>query len=242
MEQLGISTFIMPAFYLKIFDRCYWLRCHQMPVNTEQKGLVYSHGQEGEKLVFTADSFENRLNYPDGRGVTIFFQTRYEHFPEDAEVVLDIDLDYFSSNIPPDNFSGRIETTEGEYLDFQANRYHYLRLINDKVSAVREDGRFFFVYNHVSVPIPSATRVSESVIDERVADFLAFLKRKRVKPRLIDLCRSRFSNYTPADQWHFIETRLLTGLKEIYDPEVSYIGDLVEKRGLWATAGLSKGG
>ena len=50
----------------------------------------------------------------------------------------------------------------------------------------------------------------------RVDRFADYLKRNRVRPRLIDIARSRLSGYTPQHQWRFIEDTLRDRLDALY--------------------------
>ena len=63
------------------------------------------------------------------------------------------------------------------------------------------------------------------VIDKRVNKFIDFLIRNNLKPGLIDICRSRYSGYTPADQWEYIENKLMEGLGELYNLKITHVSE-----------------
>ena len=52
---------------------------------------------------------------------------------------------------------------------------------------------------------------------------MAFLKDKQVNPQIIDIARSRFSGYTPHDQWQFIENNLIERLSALYDLDIKTV-------------------
>ena len=70
---------------------------------------------------------------------------------------------------------------------------------------------------------PTPLRMSEQAIIARLDGFVAFLQNKQVKPQIIDIARSRFSGYTPHDQWQFIEENLIQRLSTLYDLDIKTV-------------------
>ena len=68
--------------------------------------------------------------------------------------------------------------------------------------------------------------VDEQTILERITEFTEFLSRNTIRPLIIDIARSRFSRYTPSDQWQFIEHSLLEKLATLYEYRVITPADL----------------
>lgn len=138
--------------------------------------------------------------------------------PSDKKVILDIDLDYFSCAGDPNAIEEIfVEITEEEYDSFADNKYHRLNYVGvGRIEAVKKDGRFYYVINNFRELYPSSVRVENDVIVDRIRRFADTLKANNIKPLMIDICRSRFSGYTPPDQWEFIESHLLDELSAIY--------------------------
>ena len=92
------------------------------------------------------------------------------------------------------------------------------------LSASQEGERYYLNYREWQ-EAPGIHKVSTDVIDKRIARFVDFLRQNNLKPGLIDICRSRFSGYTPEDQWQYIENRLIEQLNDLYSLTVTYIGE-----------------
>ena len=57
-------------------------------------------------------------------------------------------------------------------------------------------------------------------IDRRVDAFFDFLRQNKISPSIITLARSRFSGYTPENDWEYIEKILLSKLNDVYDIKI----------------------
>ena len=230
-NELTIATFLIAAVYDGLIGTCFWIRHTPIATEINKNGLVCSVKGEGERLLYVADTPENRMVYSDARPVELKFVTRYNQFPAGEDVILDIDLDYFSSNTPPDGFEGRVETTRDEYESFVSDQYHYLRVAGHRITPVHDNGRYWFVFNRIDRPLTSDTRVGENEIVKRIDAFFSFLEEKDVRPSCIDISRSRHSHYTPPDQWEMIESNVIAGLKKLYDPAIMTIADIEREIG-----------
>jgi hypothetical protein len=80
--------------------------------------------------------------------------------------------------------------------------------------------------------IPSPLKMTPEQILTRIEQFGKFLQDNHIRPQLIDLCRSQYSGFTPADQREFIEQHLLATLNDLYGCETSYISDILTKEGV----------
>jgi hypothetical protein len=183
-----------------------------------------------EAKIMCADSLENLLY----KNVTPFSRTEVKKndadhrfftwregglagdFRTPQPVVLDVDLDYFCwddsrSGMPED----RLEITEDAYRSMRDNPYHPFRLLpRIIVRPAEEGGRYYLRYSNMPKPDPLP---SEERVNKRIDAFAAWLARNEVRPRMISICRSRHSGYTPASMWRAIEKRLLERLTEKYD-------------------------
>ncbi|MEY3556348.1 MAG: hypothetical protein RLZZ580_2405, partial [Cyanobacteriota bacterium] len=150
---------------------------------------------------------------------------------QEKTVVVDIDLDYFSC----DNQAGEvweIEVSKETYESFLNNPYDPIRIKLGGTAKMKEkNGKSYF---YMQRPIMEsvlekdrALKVSQAEILERIEKFSTFLIENKIQPKLIDICRSRLSGYTPGDQWQFIESNLIKKLQDIYPVEVKSIQDIL---------------
>jgi hypothetical protein len=68
--------------------------------------------------------------------------------------------------------------------------------------------------------------VSENEILVRIENFVNNIIVKGVKPSIISICRSRYSGYTPDDQWKYIEDTLLQNLNNHFKIEVNNVENI----------------
>lgn len=231
-QELTIENFIIPAAYQGLFKQIYWLRQAQ---NRPIPPSICIYAQDPEAKVLMVKSAKEM-------GTAALFNPKYkkvgfralkvnEQFPAEQTVVLDIDLDYFSCNHQYYNFKGKIEITPAQYETFLADRYQFLRLtLGSGIQAVQEEDKYYLQFNEYSEPdnetLPNQLKVSSAEIKRRITQVIDFLKQHQVKPQLIDICRSRISGFTPADQWQLIETNLIEQLKQLYSLEVLTIDNI----------------
>ena len=224
-DELGITRFIIPAIYQGIFNELCWL--HPRIAKSSQKRILHvcSHNQQGKALQTSGNIHHVGVLNPDRKSLSFQLKTVHDECPPTQPTVLDIDLDYFSCN---DNLnSSQIEVTKNEYDSFTQNKYHILRLMPKKrVEAKIEDGKYYLCLNSFPDELPSILKVSKSEILKRIDMFIDFIRNNKIEPQLIDVCRSRFSGFTPEDQWAFIEEKLIERLGALFNLEIFHISDI----------------
>lgn len=207
-EELDIGNFIWPGVYQRIFSEVCWMRhrhTSQPPVRRMSIRPVNPECTEFETYI-DREAVDRTMLYRQIQADSVF--------EAQDPVVLDIDLDYFSSHRLPDCSGRRLEVTRDAFDEFQSNPYHFLRISpGSKIATACEDGRYYFYFGDQR---PRIAPVSRDEIVARMNAFIAFLQRCEVDPRLIVMCRSRFSGYTPADQWEFVERELIGRLSSLY--------------------------
>ncbi|MFW5782213.1 MAG: UPF0489 family protein [Candidatus Muiribacteriaceae bacterium] len=225
-KELKIFDYILPALYLKIFRKYYWIKRNYTGTNTEKRFYVKTHKREG-KLFYRreAESPWHTFIPDDGRVYYDHYQLNVsEPMTFEGNVFLDIDLDYFSAHTSrPQKRS--LEITESEYKRIVQDRYHFLK--NEYRFALREeDNRYFVDLFDSAEKVDSASETDKKELFGRISEFLEYLENNKVIPDHILICRSRHSNYTPADQWEYIEKHLINGLETLYKFEILPLEDL----------------
>jgi hypothetical protein len=232
-NELCIGNFIPAAIYQGWFKNFYWLQHNRLKVS--QTLHVYSYHETGQTLLMTTNLHEAGVFNTDRKSVLYELKTVNDSLPDKEAVVLDIDLDYFSCDkqYQSGNLGHHcIEVTQEEYNRFTTDRYHPLRINVGGVTAHVDQNRYYLLVNAFGEVIPSPLKVTLTQIFERIEQFGKFLQDNHIRPQLIDLCRSHFSGFTPADQREFIEEHLLAMLNNLYDCEISYISDILDKEKL----------
>ena len=118
-----------------------------------------------------------------------------------------------------------------EYAAFLADPYHPLRCRCGPQAQASSDGaRHWLHLPEPFSPPPAALKVDEPELRRRVDAFAAWLTDRAVRPRVITVCRSRRSGYTPGDQWAQIEALLLGALRERLGAAPRLLADLIDPR------------
>lgn len=229
-DELCISSFILPAVYQKLFDEICWLVPQQVirkfqgkPAHEKQYKYVRSFQEQKRTLVVYDDPLLGWSDKPwqDRRPFCYWYQSVDYPFDSPAPVILDIDLDYFCCASVVDRFQ-RLEITAAEYERCRTEPYRKLNL-HFHYRLEEADGQYFICFNP-PFDMGEAVRnqYSEDAIQRDIEAFLTYLDTYRINPRLITLCRSRHSGYTPEVAWQSLEERLLAGLSKRFDLNISY--------------------
>lgn len=227
LNELGIATFIYPAIYLGFFNHIHWFK-QGVADKADCEMFVTSYNGDGMKLI--GGKCTPRLKHEKSHDPNFkFFQyvtTGEKSISQYDNSVLDIDLDYFSCTGNPNELMElRIETSAAEYHEMLNNPYHRIRYQNLKIHLEIEDGRYYLIFNRFKYLYPNSypytLKVGREIIELRITELIDQLMEKEISPQMITVCRSRFSGFTPEDQWRFIERELLGRLKNIYHLEYS---------------------
>ncbi|WP_268225313.1 peptide arginase family protein [Sinomicrobium oceani] len=226
-NQLGIASFIVPAIYLGFIDQVSWVKCG-VQKNTSYEMYTCSLNGNGKDLML-GKAREDLLQKEFLDLKTFIFnrldiQGLLTKECRNKNILLDIDLDYFSSIENPQN-EIKIQITKSEYLNFKDSTYHPLKFEVGKIEVSHRAGKYYYIINQ-KINCSSRRKVDFETIDNRIDDLVMAIKRKGLKPNGITISRSRYSGYTPIDQWQYIEQELLSKLKEIYEIRSYHISDL----------------
>jgi hypothetical protein len=232
-DELTIATFIVPAIYDRLFRKIYWIRQRHNKASRRGNPLYVRAPDSGRKLVTGQMSvFETfKEDYEKLKDEIVGYKFYKQHIDQLGHIdypLLDIDLDYFSCIQDPLKKALDIQITKKEYDDFRGQKYHRVRYFDfGKVQAIQDGDNYLLRMNHYSEPYMSPLKVIQNTIADRIDRTIEGLNTAKITPRLITICRSRFSGYTPEDQWEYIEQTLLSKLKQVYDiNSVQHISEL----------------
>ena len=220
-QELNIASFIMPACYRDIFNQVYWIRQkHKKTLYKPVEMFIQSYNQAGKRLLSgKMKNVKKDLPSTADRKSFDYFQRSIEQVPSNRKVILDIDLDYFSCSGNPNELEEiYIEITQNEFYRFMDDKYNRLKFSGlGRVETLKKDDKYFYVINKYNEIYSQNVKVDKDKIAERIKLFIELLHRKNVSPLMIDICRSRYSGYTPKDQYEYIEDNLVEGLKQLYN-------------------------
>ena len=235
-KELHIASFIIPAIYDQVFNKMIWVKNrHAGKITKENKLYVRSYNSNGAKLIVQRlSNLEGVSNIDDQflQDLSPFSYSKYhiDDLPILENVVLDIDLDYFSCVQNPLEEQLKIEITKEEYQSFITNKYHRIRYFDfGRVDVEMNDNKYYYCLNNFKNRYISPLKVDKDQIILRIENVIKSLQQKEITPQIITICRSRFSGYTSKDQWLFIEEQLIKRLKEIYKLSIQPINTLYEQ-------------
>lgn len=222
-KELGIGTFIIPSIYLGIINQYYWFKHGNENIsNKKSVNYVLSLCNDGLKLI--SGNVKSMPENAEIKNIRMFkrFDNSMYSIPANKNVLLDIDLDFFSCTENPKVLNElQIEITKREYESFKKNRYHKMYYSGvSNIFAIKKHGKYYYIINYHRYTYPIYLKKSLAQISERIIFFCQQLKLKNIHPTVITICRSRHSGYTPEDQWMEIENLLLTELSTVYNVKV----------------------
>ena len=228
-SELNIAHFITPALYKGLFNQVYWIKQkHKKEKGHFERMYVRSYNQKGEMLLSGKLNDLWKINNDIDRREFNYYLKNIYQLPENTNVVLDIDLDYFSCTGNPNEIEEIIiEIAEDEYNKFNSTPYHRLRFSGlNKIEAISEDDKYFYKLNAFNTIYSSNLLVDLETIDERIKQLCQQIERKHISPQIIDICRSRYSGYTHTEQVNHIEKKLIDELRKTFSLQMIQIENI----------------
>jgi len=199
--------------------------------SSERRLNVVSYKGEGCELFVTNSSLNIGRSNPDCKSVMFHQIDTKESVDLTINVILDIDLDYFFCDYDTGE-TFEVEITENEYKTFCKNPYHRLHMTSGgKLRAEERIGTYYYIYQPKT--IKNTPEFNAIEVMKRIEDFASWLQKQKIKPMLIDICRSRFSGYTPSKHWQWIEEYVLNKIEEIFPISVKYLPELLKENGIF---------
>lgn len=225
-KDVKIDTFIIPSIYLNIINDMVWIK-HGMVNEVDMQMYVRTYNDDGKK--FISGKVNDNMQNPDEGMVKFRYRKvdadKYNNtivIDDSKQLLLDIDLDYFSCcEHPHIENEVLIGITENEYQEFINQKYHPLNFITSHIKAIRFNNEHFYVLNGLPEKYPGVREVTNDVISNRMNEFAKTLRKLPMNPAIITVCRSRYSGYTPSHQWKFIENNLIEVLTGLYSVNIT---------------------
>ena len=232
-QEFGIASFIIPAIYKGIINNYTFLCKYDASSGKKIDKYVASYQSQGTffKTAEVNSLLRLQLESNENQWGKYQFYTYQEiglasKFSTSQPLILDIDLDYFSCDNSLSSAETKIEITKEAYEDFKNNKYHPFKIMPAAALTVTNEANRYFLHYKEWQEVTGLKKVSLDIIDTRITRFINFLRENHLQPNMIDICRSRYSGYTPVEQWQYIETKLIAGLEQLYEVEIIHINDL----------------
>lgn len=220
-KELSISSFIIPAIYMRMFDKMIWLK--SLDINGYKTLYKQIHVEKMKNTFFSLIDKNLSINKNDVcfeltiSGISSIIEKISENF------ILDIDLDFFSCNENPYyNKTIKIQISEDEYKSFIYDDYHYFRFLfpNFYINAIEECGYYYYILNNFEDKIIQKHKVPIEEAKHRVDILVDNIKCFNHSPFAITISKSIYSGYTPKDQAYIILDYLLERLSSIYNLDI----------------------
>ena len=147
-------------------------------------------------------------------------------YDNSKEYILSIDLDYFC----PNNLKGETYTipiTEECYDDFIGNKYNKIRLNYGSKAKVHSRVNKFYLEICELDGEYNGGKYNKDDIDNKIMEFLYYLKSTDINFTNIIICKSKLSSFTDEKYVDYVYKELERGLRKIYGINESvYIGEI----------------
>ena len=144
-----------------------------------------------------------------------YIETTPNYLPKDKAVIVDIDLDFFSSlNSPAMRQPVTINITKEYYHKYKDSLYHPLRYVGLRPVFQRENNHYLLVLEPFHFAVED--RINTEEVIRELADLCAHsIADTQNETKLLTISRSSKSGYTPSSQVEFIQETLLNALSAV---------------------------
>lgn len=221
-SELNIVNFIYPAVLLGMVRNVYFFYPAWRNYKPRRKAYtVCSAFGEGKHLKYGTPESDNKepvfnKAFPDKKSF-YYYMRRTEGIPANRNVILDIDLDYFSCRDSAVNtFAYDLEITSDQYDkrgDISGNPT--LPFSGIDIGFFKKNERFYVRISRKKMREHSHLPDKHTLADD-VDRFVQKLCDKNVKPACITISRSCLSGYCPPEHSGFIESILKKKLSQAF--------------------------
>jgi len=220
-SELNIANFIFPAVLGGLLRNVYFVFPKWRKFKPARKFFSISSAfGEGKVLKYTikpdaTTSPMVKKAYPDLKRFH-YFAMEAEKLPRYRQVILDIDMDYFSCRDSTQNHMAyELEITRQQFRnkgDFLADRT--LPFSGFEFSFIEREGKCF-----VRIARKKGNELfhlpPEEEIEHEIDNLMTILMEKEIRPAVVTICRSCHSGYCPEEYSRFIEPRLVKKLQQL---------------------------
>jgi len=223
--RTDIACFIWPAVYSGAFDKIYWLRRKHDSTAGSWRRVKLAFAEDRSPFAWKKEEYFSLDPIETAPGEVACEYAPLEpgdRLRPQAPFALDIDLDYFASNYPPDKPKMALRLEEKFAREIIENPYHWTKVEGNTFVAA-QDSEGSWILTPREEPFYPARAVDarppEEVIPEALARFGAYLDEYELRPSVITLCRSEYSGYSPRSSVRQIEEGVRRIIKQRYDTE-----------------------
>jgi len=204
-DSLNIDNFIIPAILRDIFKDIIFL--NPLDQNKKRKKMIIGTVRGKGKVIVKIFKKEIKKLFPDAKEFYLSFISNSINIPKKREITLDIDMDYFSCNLRPQS------PLFIELTDKQLRKINHFSKSNDKYKI---DLKFFNIKDNI-LKLNEENSDKNFVYNDSIKwidySIKSFVKGLKVKPKIISICRSVKSGFTPVKYDEYIEKNLIDYLK-----------------------------
>lgn len=226
--ELNIANFIFPAILAGLIRNVYFIYPKWRKFKpARRKWSICSAFGEGVVLKYGihSDAANNPMvtkAFPDLKTFS-YFKEEAPKLPQNREVILDIDLDYFACRDSTYNHMAYELEITGE--QFQ-NKDIFLSektmpFSGFEFSFSENEGRYFARIERKK-GIELFHLPTEAEIEHEIDTLVEVLKGKRIKPSVVTICRSCNSGFCPAEYSRFIERHLIEKIQPLLKKQNCY--------------------
>lgn len=232
-DRIDIASFIWPSVYSGLFDKVYWLRRKHEPQAGNWRRVKLKFVRDRIPLPWTKAEVFSLDPLPLDSG-----EVACEYAPLDpgerlqpaAPLALDIDLDYFCVNYPPEKPPVAYPIEEFFAREIIENPYHWSRVEGNIMKVERNgNGHWLLAVREPRLYRSRAKdeRPAHLIIGEALERLGAYLDEFHLRPALITICRSEYSGYTPRAVTAQIEGGVRELLRDRFEIEEHSLNSLL---------------
>jgi hypothetical protein len=225
--ELNIANFILPAVLAGLVRNIYFIypswrhfkprRRHSNISSAFGEGRILKYGMRAAEGMAAGA----RKALPDLTSYT-YFQRDIRSLPQNKQVILDIDLDYFACRdsvnntfhyemaITPDQFRHRDGFLADKSLRYSGLNFEFLE---------KTDGYYVRIGHRPEKEVAHLPPREE--ITAEIDALIASLQARHIRPQLVTITRSDLSGYCPAEFVESIQVELLRKLEQFIPIQVA---------------------
>ncbi len=217
-NELYIFSFIKPLLLLGTVGEMVWVFPKWINTKSTKKKIYRVASTLGEGKIIRDVPEKNYLNlkkylYPDMKEYYYSKSSISSLDVKGQECILGIDFDYFACDV---NITSRIikkiEITKEEYSRLKKEEYFHFGSLGINKKLIKEKTKYFLKLSHLKgEQKPLIKKFSD--IKKEVEKIFRHLRKNDMKIKLVIVCRSKYSGYTPDRYLALIEESIRESIR-----------------------------